>query len=169
MENTITMVGEKYKTCLITIVQPGLPDSVLRVYPADHETEKIWLDRRPGIERWESIKQLMQRFCPRGKYVPEPAYWHAPTGKQEDLNVLILKPEDIPVIQLDGAVLSAPPADDKISRPRYDDAAKASKEKIENLEKQVGKLTEALDKIVNSTEPEKVRRPGRPRKEAISE
>lgn len=167
MENT-EHKPEFYKVCILTIVQPGLPDSYIRIYPADHEREKIWLDHQPGHERWAAVKQLMTRFCPRGKYVPEPAYAHPPTGKQEDLNIVLTKPEEAPLVELDGAVLSAPPDKEHATRSRPDQAAKQSVERIDNLEKKVDGLTESVTTLVqaltkNQTEPAK--RPGRPKKQ----
>jgi len=159
--------AQDVKTCLITIVQPGLPDSVIKVRPAMVESEKIWLDRRQGIERWEAVKQLMRRFCPRGKYVPEPAYWNPPSAKQEDLNVVILKAEDIPLIELDGAILDAPEVIEHATRPKPNDAAKDAQDKISRLEDRLDSLTSSMAKMVeamsNQQEPKKG--PGRPRKE----
>lgn len=168
MENTNEV--KAMKTCLITIVQPGLPDSVLRVGPSDHEQEKIWLDRQPGIERWAAIKQLMVRFCPRGKYIPEPAYYHPTTGKKEDLAILLInKPEDIPSIVLDGAILSAPPANDRDTRKRPDNSAKMAAAETEQLKDQVKTLSAQVATLVTivtaKTQEPAPRKPGRPKKE----
>lgn len=138
------------KICTITLVNGGMPDSVLRVSPADHSTEKVWLDRQPGVERWAAIQALMQRYCPRGAYVPKPAFWHPISSKQEDLSVPILKPEDIPHIHLDGAVLSAPPAKETVTRPKTDEATEANKARIAQLEGTVLQLTELVKTTVEA-------------------
>lgn len=149
-------------TCLITLVNPGLPDSVIRVFPADHKEEKIWMDKRPGQERWEAVKTLMKRFCPKGQYIPEPVYYHPPTGKQEDLQTrLINSVEDIPLIELDGAQLSAPPAKERIHIPEKTET-QANKEQVAVLTDQVTKLTSAVASLL---EAQSHRQVGRPRKE----
>ena len=163
------MENEK-QTCLITIVQPGLPDSVIRISPADHKEEKIWLDTRPGIERWEGIKTLMKRFCPRGQYVPEPAYYHPTSGAPEDLATrLINGPEDIPSLELDGATLSAPPVKERVRLPEHTDL-QTTKQQVVTLTVQVGQLTAAVaslvEKVAAPVAPPK--KPGRPRKEEIA-
>ncbi len=167
--------GEHDKICTLTLVNGGMPDSVLRISPADHSEEKVWLDRQPGVERWAAIQALMQRYCPRGAYVPKPAFWHPVSSKQEDLSVPILKPEDIPHIHLDGAILSAPPIKETVTRPKTDEATEATKARIAQLEgtvlgltelvkTAVGALKEKQAEVVSAPQPEK-KKPGRPKKQ----
>lgn len=176
--STETQSAETFD-CRITIVKPGLPDSVIIVRPAKMKSEKIWLNRQPGKERWKAIEQLMARYCPRGKYVPKPAFWHPTSGRQEDLAAPALTEATIPVAELDGAILEPlPPEPARYRSPKAEDAIKASGDKVAALEAQnqalLGQMA-ALTAIVTGMAGQKQvqqfpaieasRKPGRPKKD----
>lgn len=164
-----------YKTCLVTVIEPGMPNRVIKIFPALHAEEKIWLDHRPGIERWAAVQQLMQRFCPRGKYVPDAAYLHTPGAKPEDVNTLLLTPEQYPVVELDGAVLEPLPPRERARLPKPEDKIKAGEDRVTKMEERMDKLTDMMGNIITALaqkqptqDPQNVegkRGPGRPRKE----
>ena len=64
--------GKEYKTCKLVLVNSGRSDSVLKIRPAQHAAEKIFLDNTQGIERWEAIQRLMQNNAKRGTMVSRP-------------------------------------------------------------------------------------------------
>lgn len=129
----------KHQVCTITIVEPGLPNRMIRVTPANGESEKIWLDCRPGVERWAAVQQLFKRFCPRGKYVPDPAFIHQPGAKPEDLGVVITQPHEYPVVELDGAVFEVLVKEKRV-HPVKADPAKQSQDTISVMQKQIEQL-----------------------------
>lgn len=136
--------GQVTYTCVVTVVEPGLPDRVIKISPAEHEKEKIWLDTQPGRERWEAVKRLMQNYCPKGRYVPEAAYWHTPGARPEDINTPTLTADKIPSVQLDGAVFEAPPAKERV---KYTNPQKSQQDALDRqaaLEAKVEKLTDML-------------------------
>ena len=140
------------KVCTLTIVEPGMPDRVIKIHPAAHETEKIWLDNRPGIERWAAVQQLLRQFCPRGRYVPDPAYWHQPGARPEDINTSTLKVEDIPVAMLEGAIFEPLAPKEHVSMPRSADLVKTAqenKDRMERLENRVDRLTSSIETLAS--------------------
>ena len=136
------------KTCTLTIVEPGLPDRVIKITPARHEKEKIWLDNRPGLERWAAVQQLLRQFCPRGKYVPEPAFWHQPGAKPEEISVLTLLPENIPHAQLDGAVFEPLPKQERPHLVRPVDAMGGVQDRVSRLESRLDGLNDSISSLV---------------------
>ena len=91
-----------------------------------------------------------------------PAYYHPTTGKQEDLQTLLIHgPEDIPLVELDGATLSAPPAKEHAFRQDKTEAQTA-KEQVSVLAEQVGRLTTAVASLLEVAAKRSV---GRPRNE----
>lgn len=93
------------RTCLVTLVSAGSSDRVLKIYPADHDEEKIWLETRPAIDRWEEVRRLMMLHCERGRAVPNPVPYHESV---DDLVTPSITDADIPVCKLEGAVLTIP-------------------------------------------------------------
>lgn len=139
-----TAVEAEQKTCLITLVNPGRSDSVIKVFPAQHEKEKIWLDNARGIERWEAVERLLQNHAERGKAVPKPAPWHS---DPKELRVPDLDPKDIPLVRLEGAILAAPPEEAKIDYTKTLQPAAVQAKRIESLEAMVGSLAQAVSSL----------------------
>lgn len=165
-------MATQHKTCLVTIVQPGYPDSVIKITPAEHDKEKIWLDNRPGIERWEAVKLLMRRFSPPGKFVPDPVRWHN-INPQDPSSIVtpVIAEADIPVCELQGTVFQPLPEEGHVSRPKEDAQAKMTA-RMDSMEHRIDSLIGAIEKLADVksvgpvTEPaESKRGPGRPRKE----
>lgn len=173
-----------HRTCLVTIVQPGYSDAVIKLFPAEHEKEKIWLDTRPGVERWEAVKTLMRRFSAPGKHVPEPVRWHN-VNAQDPASIVtpVITDADIPVVELQGFVFQPLPEPQTVSRPKEDAQSKIN-ERMDRMENRIDALIGAISKATEqkaipavaevhagngSAEPvaeQSHRRPGRPRKEA---
>lgn len=129
--------------CLVTLVTPGSSDRVIRVFPAEHKSEKIWLDNTPGIERWEAVERLLNNHAERGTRVPKPASYHS---SSKDLRNVDLKPEDIPLVRLDGAVFEAPPAEERIDYAKLMPAS-VNAAKLEELGKTVSSLAQAVSHL----------------------
>ena len=124
----------KYKTCKIVLVHTGTSDSVIKVYPAEHESEKLFLDNTPSIERWQAIERLMQGYAKRGTVVAKPVAFHA----FPDLKTVVISEEDIPVVELEGAILTKP-----VEVKRAGDVPHLLPGMIA-LENRVGKLEQAI-------------------------
>jgi hypothetical protein len=134
----------QHKTCLVTVVEPGLPDRVIKIYPANHESEKIWLDTRPGIERWEAVKLFMRNHCPKGKYVPDASYWHQPGAPREDINTPILTPDKIPVVHVEGAVFEAPPPKERVKYPNPLAMEQSKQQAMDDTKRQIEQLQQMV-------------------------
>lgn len=149
------------KECLITLVTPGQSDRVIRVFPAEHEKEKIWLDNTPGIERWEIVQRFIQLHASRFSPIPEPKPWH---GDPKDLKTVTLRKEDIPLVKLENAVLGAPPkeAEAPVDSPQLSE--KQWDERFNKLESTVNKLVDLLSTKPETTAAMEKRGPGRPKK-----
>lgn len=136
-------VAETHKKCRITLVTPGSSDRVIDVYPAEKESEKIWLDNTPGIERWEAVERLLNQYAERGTRVPKPAPYHN-DGK---FNRPTLDEQDIPLVRLQGAVLEALPEPEKIipkppaNQADVDARFKLLSEQIQNLAAAVSSMS----------------------------
>lgn len=116
-----TQTETEFKTCKVTLVNPGSSDSVIKIYPAEHEEEKIWLDKRPGIERWEAVKRFMYSHAPRGAFVPSPVKYHQ---DRTQLHVRSITDNDIPLVRLEGVVFTPPPPEEKfVEKPKEDPQA----------------------------------------------
>ena len=137
----LEVIPETPKVCLITLVNPGLSDSGIKVWPAEHEAEKIWMDNARGIERWEAIDRLMQNSAVRGTRVPKPAHWHSDPKQTATPD---LKPEDIPMVKLDGVALKAPPVEE---RPDY---LKQNPTNILDINKRVDEMASTVNTLVNA-------------------
>lgn len=145
---TETMEMNGLKTCKLTIVNMGASDRVLKVYPAEHEVEKIWLSNTQGIERWEAVKRFLFNYAEKGTRVPTPVPYHADAS---DLKTVTLKEEDIPIVKLsDGAVLKAPPPEPvmpEIKPPKSEDMA-AMETRMSGLESAISQLSLAISGMV---------------------
>ena len=151
----MTTTETKTYKCKITIVQPGLSARVIYVTPAEHGSEKIWLDNTPGIERWETVKRLMQQHASRFAPVYEPVpYCNDP----KDLKTITLTEAEIPTVELENFVLPAPRVE-KVSLTAPAETPKLADERIARLEESVSKLAELVTTLAEK------RSPGRPRKE----
>jgi hypothetical protein len=149
--NTVAPVNanKEYKTCKVTIVTPGSSDQVIKIFPADHDHEKVWLDHRPGIERWESIKRLMTQFAPRGERVPEPVAYHS---SSKNLLVPEISESDIPVVKLEGAVFEALPAAQTLADlpPNLNPLPSVMNERMAKLEAAVENISFALERLADA-------------------
>lgn len=140
-------------TCRITLVNPGLSDSVIKVWPAEHESEKIWLNEVRGIERWEMIQRNINVYAERGTRVPKPEPYHK---DPKNLVHMTLQEQDIPLVRLDGWVLPAPPPPENI--PIYKNNTNNMLEvdkRLNQLENTLGSLAQALSSLTTLKEPPK--------------
>ena len=148
----------QYKTCKITLVGPSsASDRVIKVYPAEHEFEKIWLENTPGIERWRAIERLLMQFAPRGQAVARPVAYCS----GNDLKTVVITEDDIPLVHLDGAVLAAPPPEQKASSaPKLNPTVENLQLRVALIEKgqesiagALGGLTKAVEALANRQAP----------------
>ena len=130
------------KTCKITLANQGNSDKVLKVYPAEHEAEKIWLDNANGIARWEAVKRLLNQYAPRGEAVPNPVAYHEGT----DLKTVVISEADIPVIRLEGAVFKKPVEDAPIGEKqvKLNPSVENLQLRMERMENNIGQLVAAI-------------------------
>jgi hypothetical protein len=133
------MTPQEKVTCRITIVEPGKSDSVIKVFPAYHKEEKIWIDNNNGRERLEAIRDFCKKYGPSFGVLPEPLYYHP--GNTRDTNTNFEK--EIPIITLaaEDMVLPAPP----IINTKLPDIKSPMEERIDRLERVLSKTLEALD------------------------
>lgn len=148
-------VNGTLKTCKVTIVQPGRSDAVIKIYPAEHESEKIWLDNTRGIERWEEVQRFMYNFAMRGHAIAKPVQYHSST---KDLRTIEITEADIPTVTLENAVLKAPPsergpataaAQNLFQAPVVDNSVIEMKIRMDTLEKNVALIGDSLSKITD--------------------
>ena len=126
--------GVEYKTCKMTLVNSGRSDSVIKIRPAQHTAEKIFLDNTQGIERWQAIERLMQSYAKRGTVVAKPVEYH----QFPDLKTVIITEDDIPIVEIEGVVLAAPPVVKQIAEvPQLPPS-------MVGLEQRVGKIEQTL-------------------------
>lgn len=140
--------GQGLKTCLVTLVEPGRSDRVIKVFPAEHESEKIWLDRTQGIERWEAVRRVLYNYAERGSRVPDPAPWHA---NPADLRTVTLREADIPLVRLDGIVLNKPPEEERFD-PFKNSAPSILEvnERMNKMEGVIGSLAQAVSQLTTA-------------------
>lgn len=98
-------------TCTLTIVRAGISDHKIKISPAEHVKEKVWLDTRIGKERMEELDRIIQQCAPRTGVIPKPVPMCG-----EKLNVIDLLEENIPHIHLEGHVLKKPVETDEPER-----------------------------------------------------
>lgn len=133
--------GQQYKTCRVILVTPGISDSVIKIFPAEHDTEKIWLDNTQHIERWDAIQRAMQNYARRGTAVGKPVRYHS---DNRDLRTISITEEDIPTVTLDGVVIKAPPAT-TVSAEDLSKLNPANVDITRRVEGLEGKLSKILD------------------------
>jgi len=170
MQTTEVATEKTLKTCLVTLVNPGLPDSCIKVYPAEHAAEKIWLNTAPGQTRWRFVQNFLNRFVSRDEVVPKPVSLCSPP----DFATRTVSDDQIPVAKLEGnAVLKAPPEEETIVTLALKKDAEeklAPAERMAKLEQAVVSLAASVaafaSKFNEKDAPEEAKRgPGRPRKE----
>ena len=137
--------GIEHKTCRLVIVTPGQSDRVIRIYPAEHDAEKIWLDNTPGMERWEAVKRLLYTSAERGTRVPDPAPFHS---SSKDLKTIDLKESDIPYVKLVGEVLRKP-KEVETYKPQPQQAMTAGEvaNRFNTLESNIAQLATAISNM----------------------
>ena len=136
--------GKEYKTCKLVLVNSGRSDSVLKIRPAQHAAEKIFLDNTQGIERWEAIQRLMQNSAKRGTMVSRPVeYCTFP-----DLKTIVITEEDIPMVELEGAIFVAPPEVKSIGDiPTLPPSMVALESRVNKIEQAISETNALLTKI----------------------
>lgn len=152
------------KTCLITVVENGLPDKVIKVFPANGKAEKIWCTHTAGIERWAAVKRFLYNGAKKGVRVADPVAWHT----SNDLKTPAITDADIPVVELeDGLVFEVFVEPEPVRPQQAGHPVKADQERMERLEASVERLTKLVSDIVfeGKGEGPAKRGPGRPRKE----
>ena len=139
--------GVAYKTCKLTLVNTGRSDSVIKIRPAQHAVEKIFLDNTQGIERWEAIQRLMQGYAKRGTMVSKPVEFH----QFPDLKTVVITEDDIPTVELEGAVLTAPAVVKRIGDVvQLPPAMTALENRITKIEQTMGDTNALLARIALS-------------------
>lgn len=144
MSSTATVKNEaELKTCKVTIVNPGSSDSVIKVFPAAHESEKVWLDNNRGKERWEYLQRVMAVHAKRGETNLKPVFYHSSV---QDLRTIEITDADIPVVHLEDYVLEAPKAEQitAVLPEQVNLAEDNLKLRMERLETQNAQLLAAL-------------------------
>jgi hypothetical protein len=155
----------KLYTCLYTVVQAGVSDAVLKIYPATAPSEKVWLTNRPGVERHEAVMRYLNQYARRGTRVPQPAPYHSDpkSAKSPDLT-----DDKIPVVNLeDGAVFEVKP-EDKVEVPKLaenikKDADEARFSKIEAVQAaqgaQLGQILSLLQQSLGQAQAPAIAKP----------
>ncbi len=141
---SVNGVEEKTLTCLITIVNPGQSDKVIKVTPANGKSEKVWLDNANGIRRWEAITRFFDNYAEKGTAVPKPAPYHSDT---KDLKLRDLQDEDIPVVRLqEGEVFKV------FTEPAYTpvEVVDEKNDRIERLESTVNSLMDLVKTVISN-------------------
>lgn len=145
MTQTEQITEKKGDTCLIRIVGLKASDCLIRVYPAQHKEEKIWLSKQVGKERWETIKRIFNLHAPRTGIIPSPA-----PLMTEDLKTRTLRDEDIPMVKLENYVLPAPPPEEaKLAREEFRGDTIETANKISKMEKSIETLTSTVTSLAN--------------------
>lgn len=144
---------QEYKTCKITVVTPGGSDRVIKVFPAEHESEKVWLDNANGQQRWKEIERTLYNFAPRGEAVPKPRAYHSDS---KHLVVPEITEQDIPLVKLDGGVvLKAPKTEEsfgEVSARREEEKRfqESDRARLSVLESNVADLTVSMKTVAES-------------------
>lgn len=140
-----TAEQQALKTCRVTLVMPGLPDSVMKIYPAEHESEKIDLGNANGEERWGQIQRLLNRFVPRDQVVKKPVMLNTPP----DFRTIVVKEDDIPVNTLEGMVLTALPAEQIAPQQalQLDPSVGALQQRMNQMEASLASIAQAISHL----------------------
>lgn len=138
--------GSAYATCKLTLVNTGRSDSVIKVHPAEHLSEKIFLDNTQGIERWQAIERLMQGYAKRGTMVAKPVEYH----QFPDLKTVVITEDDIPTVELEGTVFAAPVVEKRIADmpAPLPQGVVALENRVAGLEKSLSTTNELLTRLV---------------------
>lgn len=134
--------------CLLTLVTPGTSDRVMKVFPANGKSEKIWLDNARGIERWEEVKRFLFNHAVRGTRVPEPQLY---CSDPYDLKTRTLSEEDIPVCKLeDGYVFEVHIEETPkvTANPMNIGTAEGVNKRIDALEGKINAMADGFDKLI---------------------
>ncbi len=126
-------------TCLITVVEAGKSDAVLKVSPATAKAEKVWLTNRPGVERFEAIMRFLNQYARRGTRVPQPAPYHSDPKNSSKPD---LTEDQIPVVNLEEGVIFEVMAEVKppVPEAKLDLSKDAADARIANLEANMAAL-----------------------------
>ena len=142
-----------YKTCKVTIVAHGTSDKVIKIFPAEHEKEKIWLNERPGIERWNEVKRFMNNYAERGSRTLEPIRYHSPGNT----SIVEIEEKDIPIVKLEaGYVFEKPKEEEKPAPPKPVDAAPVAtgnavlENRVTNLEGLVSQIAVGMNVLLQN-------------------
>lgn len=144
----------QHKTCRITIVSAGQSDSVIKVYPAEHAAEKIWLTNTPGIERWEEVQRVINLHADRNKPIPKPIKYHSSIT---DLKTVEIHEADIPTVNLENFVLKAPKQQDLAPGDidKMPQSQQSLQARIDALEGSQRTQTALLERVLGLLEPPK--------------
>lgn len=146
-----TAEAVQHKTCRLTIVDQGMSDRVIKIYPAEHETEKVWLTNTPGIERWQEIQRVINLHAERGKPVPKAVSYHAST---EDLRTVNITEADIPTVKLEGYVLPAPKGHEALpANYKPSVGPQALQQRVEALEASVNSIAKGVEMLLAGQKP----------------
>lgn len=149
MENAIMDAPAELKTCKVTLVSPGYSDAVIKIYPAEHAAERIDLNRRPGIERWDAVKRFMNQFAPRGEAIPAPIQYHPST---ENLKTTDVTEDKIPLVRLENAVLKPPKVDKIKPQPTPATQIEIVNKRIEGIENTVNTLASTIQTLAETVQ-----------------
>ncbi len=134
--------------CLLTLVVPGGSDQVIKIFPAEHKSEKIFLDNTPGIERWEMIKRMINNFSDRNRPAAKPRPYHS---DPKNLRERDLRDEDIETAVLQGALLKAPPTERRlVSNQPVQVQNKETEQRFTAIETRVDNLVEAIQGLTKA-------------------
>jgi len=144
-------------TCLITIVRAGISDHKIKISPAEHQKEVVWLDNRVGKERMEALDRIIHLYAPRTGVIPKPVPMCS-----EKLNVITLTDEMIPIVTLEGHVLKKPLELDEPRKETDMQIKDASTDKrLASLETNMTAITGTLGEILNKLSKPTVTKGGR--------
>lgn len=157
---------DKQETCTLTLVRGGISDHKLKIYPARHKEEKVWLDTLEGKERMDVISRVIQMHAPRTGIIPKPV---AMCKDPRKLDRITLKDEAIPTVFLENYTLEAPPPEDvpEYTPEQLSPVSPDVDKKFKDLESKVSTLTDAVLKLTTAMaasqgQAEAKRGPGRP-------
>lgn len=162
----------EHKTCLVRFVSRGHADKVIKIYPAEHEKEEVWMDTAPGEERAKFLERMQTLHASRDL----PLYRPVPIAS--DSKSAPIPDSQIPLNRLEGFVLKALPAESITPKQAtsLNPAVDNLQFRLNGLEKTMAEMAAALktvtEKLVSvnklevaQAEAEVKRGPGRPKKE----
>lgn len=138
----VAEVENGYHTCRLTVVQDGLSDSVIKIYPAMMKDGKVWTGRVRHKEWWDMVQENLKRYVQRGTYFQPPAPYH---NDPKNLRDVTLTEDKIPLVKLEGWVLPNLPPEDPTPVFTNDSGNLLQMNKrIEKLEGSITELVAAL-------------------------